>query len=248
MSLSGLSVPEVDYDRTALKTVVCQLQFNPILRIGKDEPAEFQDAIREAFPIFERREGQMLSFSFGASPAFEHSPTGATYLFKSEDEAWTASLGNNFVSMETSRYVHFGDFMEKLLRVKSAAEDEYKIPSYTRAGLRYINTFTAIDFPGGWAGRFNPALLGALADPGVADDIVATQQLVRFGLAEGYLNLRHGLGPEGSYTIDLDRAFEDKIECASADALLEEFNRRIFQAFRWSISTTLHEEMSPHAR
>ena len=250
MSLSDLSAAEVDYEHTALKTVVCQLQFHPILRIGKEAPAELQEAIRAVFPVYERRDSQML-FSFRLGPSAEREEPlshGSTHVFKSEEGNWTATLGNNSVGVETSSHVHFEDFMNRLNLIRTAAEREYKIPSYTRAGLRYINNFSPTEFPGGWGARFNPWLLGALADPDLVDDIEQSQQVVRFRLPSGNLNLIHGLNPDKSYTVDLDHSIEGKLECHVTNELLAEFNRGIYQAFRWSISAELHEEMRPHAR
>lgn len=248
MGLADLALPEVDYDRTALRTVVCQLQFNPILRIGKEDPVEFQDSIRHSLPLFERREGQMVTFSFGPAPAVEHAPTGASYLFRSEDGAWTASLSTNALSLETSKYVNFADFLERFEALRGPAKAHYDIPSYTRLGLRYINVFTPDAFPGVWLQKFNPALLGPLSDAQIGTDVMLCQQLLRFELASGYLNLRHGLDRNKSYTIDLDHAYEDKIDGDEIPKRLGEFNRLIYQAFRWSISNQLHEEMVPHAR
>jgi hypothetical protein len=45
----------VIYGKAPLTGVVCQLRFPPILRIESAPPADFQDRIREQFPLLERR-------------------------------------------------------------------------------------------------------------------------------------------------------------------------------------------------
>ena len=46
------SIERVIYQNNTLGEVVCQLRFPTILRIEASSPADFQDAIREAYPLF----------------------------------------------------------------------------------------------------------------------------------------------------------------------------------------------------
>src|SRR5712692_7259349 len=52
LSFPDLGHPISYYRRTWLKTVVAQIRFNPILKIGQEAPAAFQDLVRGTFPKF----------------------------------------------------------------------------------------------------------------------------------------------------------------------------------------------------
>ncbi|HQU44113.1 MAG TPA: TIGR04255 family protein, partial [Pirellulales bacterium] len=47
--------PRVIYGKNPLEVVICQLRFPPILRIGAELPAEFQERIRKDYPEFRDR-------------------------------------------------------------------------------------------------------------------------------------------------------------------------------------------------
>ncbi|MBI2764920.1 MAG: TIGR04255 family protein [Chloroflexi bacterium] len=251
MALADLAYPECDYAKTGLTTVVCQLRFNPILKIGQAVPVEFQDRVRQSFPVFVREESIEFRLALGASlPASVESlpPTPATWRFRTEDGAWVAGLAVNFLSLETKDYRHFPDFGERFNVLLAALTDVYEIRDFGRVGLRYVNLFKAEQFPGGWAGRINPSLLGPLADPQLGPEVTGAQQI--FALADGdwTIAIRHGLDDAGNYLLDIDHATEAKTGMADVPARLAEFNRRIFQVFRWSITEDMHQQMEPTPR
>lgn len=251
MALADLAYPECDYGKTGLTTVVCQLRFNPILKIGQATPVDFQDRVRQAFPEFVREESIELRLALGASfPTTVESlpPTPATWRFRTEDGAWVAGLASNFLSLETRDYRHFPDFAQRFAVVLSALTDVYGIRSFGRVGLRYVNLFKGEQFPGPWAGRINPSLLGPLADAQISSDVTGAQQLFALANDDWTIAVRHGLDDSGNYLLDFDHATESKVHVDSVAPRLVEFNKRIFQVFRWSITDQMHEEMEPTPR
>lgn len=251
MALADLAYPECDYRKTGLTTVVCQLRFNPILKIGQAAPVDFQDRVREAFPVFVREESVEFRLALGASvPATVESlpPTPATWRFRTEDGAWAAGLAASFLSLETKAYRHFPDFAERFAILLAALSEVYGIRSFSRVGLRYVNLFRSEQFPGGWKDRINPSLLGPLGDPRIGAEVTGAQQLFALAGDDWTIAIRHGLDDSGSYLLDFDHATESKVDVESVHPRLAEFNRRIFQVFRWSITDDLHQEMEPTPR
>ena len=163
MALTELAYGECDYGRTGLTTAVCQLRFNPILRIGQAAPADFQEHVREAFPVFVREESIEFRLPLGmsAAPSIESLPAPATWRFRTEDGAWAAGLATNFLSLETREYRHFPDFSERFATLRVALNEVYGIQSFTRVGLWYVNLFKKDEFAGGWAARINPSFAGS---------------------------------------------------------------------------------------
>jgi uncharacterized protein (TIGR04255 family) len=53
-------VEDVRLARAPLKEVICQVRFPVILRIGTEQPVEFQERIRERFPDFSWERGMTL--------------------------------------------------------------------------------------------------------------------------------------------------------------------------------------------
>jgi uncharacterized protein (TIGR04255 family) len=258
MSVSDLHFPELDFARTGLKAVVCQLQFNPILRVGRELPVDFQEALRQRFPKFAPLTEEQIQFrvelpaarGIGSSAEVLPVGSGAKWVFSSEDDTSTASLSSSSVSLETTAYRNFAQFFEDFHRVYSALHESLPggINHFTRVGLRYINVFEQAQFPGSWVPRFNPALIGPMADQLLGPSVALTRQ--RFVLAEDdwVMNVQHGTDDEGNYRLDIDHAINDRVEEQDVAQKLEMFNRRIYQVFRWAISDAMFNEMEPHER
>lgn len=243
MSLRDLDYQRFKYRKTPLRTVVCQLRFNPILKIGQQMPVELQDRIRGTFPKFLREESAGFRLAPGVGlEALPSSP--AVWRFKTEDDAWTASLSVDAVSLETSQYQDFPDFERRFLMLEAALQSVYGIDHYVRTGLRYINTFAEQDFAGGWLDRFNPGLLGPMADPILGSQVLESVQIFVLADEDGTIKVRHGL-EDGQYHLDIDHATENRVEAIDVRQRLRDFNLRIYQVFRWSISDGMHQEMEP---
>ena len=257
MSVTHLNLPEVDFSKTALRTVVCQLRFNPILKIGVDTPVDFQDLVRASLPKFRAEKQAAVEFTI-TGPGGERSevppiidslasePT--IWRFISEDNAWTASLAAGHLSLQTRAYTRFPEFAERLALVHDALQTTYGVDHFTRLGLRYINLFTEEDFPGPWTPRFNPHLLGPMSDPLLGASVGACRQQFELNEADWKITIRHGVDKPGVYRLDLDHSTAEAIPPADLFARLSDFNRRVYQVFRWAISQTLYDEMEPHER
>lgn len=250
MSFPELNYPIFYYGRTALKTVVCQVQFNPILRIGQEPPASFQDRVRASFPKV--RQERIVEFRFQVGgvedlPAPVSPPGTPVWRFKTEDDAWTGGLGVNFLALETTSYTHFADFERRFSVLHDALVAVYGTEHYTRVGLRYINVFHSREFPGSSSSMFNPHLLGPLADPQLGNCVSQSHQTLVLGDQDWTITIRHGR-TEDQYSMDFDHATESRTSPSEILARLRSFNHRLYQVFRWAITDTLHTTMEPTPR
>lgn len=242
MPFSELNYPRVRYGRTALQTVVCQLQFNPILRIGQETPVAVQDRLRQEFPLFAREERTGFRVGPGVVEALPAQP--AVSRFQTEDRSWTVGLAVNNLSLETTAYRDFPDFERRLALAEEAFQAIYGTDHYTRVGLRYVNVFHESQFPDGWLDKFNPHVLGPLADPTLGGSIAEYTQGIVFAESDWFITMRHGLTGD-QYIIDIDHYAEGRTEREGVMYRLRDFNRRVYQAFKWAISDRLHEMMEP---
>ncbi len=254
MAISDLNYEEVDFAHTALRTVVCELRFNPILRIGVETPVEFQDQVRRLFPKFAVAKGAAIQFRVvqgeeGDQPLVEGlRPDPLMWRFQTEDDSWTATLSSGRISLETLQYTKFPDFAERFAVLHSALQHTHPVDHFTRVGLRYINVFESEKFPGPWRPRFNERLIGPMADEIIGNSVLGGEHT--FVLQEGdwAITVRHGSLDPSVYTLDFDHASTGPVEQTQVESMLRAFNQRIYQVFRWSITDSLYSEMEPTNR
>lgn len=205
-------------------------------------------------PILPRSsEGAEGHFEFrvsaGASVESSMTPSAEARLWKfsSEDEQWVATLATSYVSLETTAYVRFEDFLERLISVQETFQELYPVTRFTRVGLRYINVFDQEKFPGGWANRFNHHLLGPSADKLIGDSITRTQLVFVASEPNWTVTIRSG-GDDKSYRLDLDHSNQASIAKEQVRGLVEDYHRRNYQLFRWAITNEMFQEMEPLKR
>ena len=168
--------PRCIYHRNSLADVICQLRFPEILSISANLPAQFQDEIRNEFPIYSSRMEQ-------GAPRIEGKPGNLTvvnppstinYQFTSQDGSWRINLTNRFISLSCSRYTRWEEFAKRLDKPLASFIQIYKPAYFDRVGLRYINAVSreALCLEGTpFSELFQPQYLGVLAD----DEIQETQ-------------------------------------------------------------------------
>ena len=93
----------LQYARSPLVEVICQLRFPTILSIGANEPAAFQEAVRKDFPRYAARQEQVPPkvVKKGNATALEPQKPITNYHFVSEDGRWKLNLTQNFIALST---------------------------------------------------------------------------------------------------------------------------------------------------
>ncbi len=229
--------------RSPLAEVVCQVRFDPILRIISEQPARFQETIRKRFPKLEWDQPVSIQMpdpeNTAATVTVEMSPRVAKFI--SQDRHSTVSLTQDFFSLSTDRYTVWEDFAADLQLVSSAASDCYGPLSVVRIGLRYVNNLVPelLELGGIDAviDTLNPTLVSVLRDTPWTDvKGFASQIEVEDG--DRVLAIRYGTSASDeakSMIIDLDYYQEGQLSIDGLVERCEGFHDIIYRAFRWSI-------------
>ena len=135
----------VQYKNSPLLEVIFQLQFPTILSINSNEPAEFQEAIRERYPFYEEnieQQNEVTVVPGGNSAQVKQTQT-KNHTFISVDKTYKVNLTSSFIAISTVRYTRWEDFVEHINYVIPKFERKYSPAFYTRVGLRYIDAILA---------------------------------------------------------------------------------------------------------
>src|SRR5262249_49115477 len=126
---------------------------------------------------------------------------------------------------------------------------------YSRIGLRYVDVIrrSVLELDGvGWGELLQPWIAGALAEPGISQDVAYAVSDLLIGLSELNANVRvkHGLvlhqeNQEPSYLVDADFFEESQLEPIDVFSRLDLLNRQAGLLFRWCIGERLHHAMHP---
>ena len=249
------------YQNNQLAEVICQLRFPEILSIGANLPVDFQEAIRNEFPIYSSRK-EMPAPKLTGTPGhlnIEKQEPVINYQFVSADGVWRVNLTSKFISLACTRYTCWEDFAKKLDKPLVSFIQIYKPAFFERIGLRYINFFSrkSLDIEGTpFHMLFQPCYLGPLGEEDVAEP-----SAIRCSV-DAELNLRGGCkvklhagpgltkqngkqDPEIKFIFDQDLYMNGKVPVNVSVGALETLHRHADSVFRGAITPTLHKAMNP---
>ena len=246
----------VVFRRNTLAEVICQLRFPPILEIAAKDPAAFQEQIRAEYPLYQRNQGPELPEQF--QKIFPNVPgvlegAAVTHKFTSEDEQTTISLARDFVAVSQTTYAQWERFRAEIERALTAMREVYQPAFYTRIGLRYVNVVNreelGLDADEPWPNLLSPVVTGPFGDETLADYISAAsgEASIRVKDVEGgAVTLRYGLGEHDDaegFIIDQDFYTTERSEENDILGVLNHFNRKIGNLFRWVIEGRLRNAL-----
>ena len=250
----------VVYQRNPLIEVICQLRFPTILEIGSRDPAEFQEEVRHAYPLYRRDDTGGLPKEVAdllARLPIAKPIEGVTHNFLTEDSTRFISLTREFVAVSEKHYQRWEGFREEIEHAKSALEKCHNPAFYTRVGLRYQDLIDKSELGLGderWDSLINRDLIGALGAKDIQDHV---QQIECVALIElddyvkgDFVRMRHGLvRPNGreAYLIDADFFTEERSDREHVFGVLDRFNRLAGNLFRWAITPKLDKVLGPSA-
>lgn len=252
----------VVYENNPLVEVICQLRFPTILRIGTGQVADFQDKIRNEYPLYNLHEPSfdlpelpkdLPEFVRQALPK----PTGSsTYKFLTADSQRFISLSQDFLALTDLSYTRWESFRDSMIMAEEIFKEIYKPAFYSRVGLRYRDIISRQDLQlteASWKDLLMPHIIAELGDPEVsgAIDTIQTQSIIKTpDIPGGKVRLIHGLvklrdSGEQCYMIDADFSLERREGTNEPFEILGKFNRLAGSLFRWSITDRLHRAMAP---
>lgn len=245
------SVPRVTYERNPLSEVVCQLRFPPLLRLQAEPPFQFQERVRERFPIYEDS-GTQLDLPLQLSRILGNVGKQQVHKFFSEDGIWAVSVEANFFAITCDDYVSWEQFSENLFLSLRAFVEEYHPSFFNRIGLRYQNVIDRewIGQGASWADFINPSLVGPIRE--LENDLIGARSALHIRLGEGVdaAQLQHGLVEledrnDRCYLLDFDYYTELKTDPKEAENVINRLHSYSGPAFQWAITKPLHEAMGP---
>jgi len=233
---------EIRLNKAPLDEVICQIRYPSILRISKDTPYEFQEAIRERFPELRAEHGMIFQFPNLVGyekPAMESMPT--SYRFLTFDRNSYVVLAPEFVALSTKQYTHWEKFQSDLDLMVQAIKKIYQ-PSYaTRIGLRFVNRFTrkntGCNNLDEMLDLFRSELTCLLRTKVWTEPAeMLTQIILKDG--QGKLAIRSGLGKDKNdpfFILDFDYFEEGQLSLEKLNMRMERYHRKIYNAFRWCL-------------
>jgi uncharacterized protein (TIGR04255 family) len=252
MALHFVHKPDIRLKNPPLSEVICQVRFPSIFRILTENPVDFQERIRDRFPVPEVE--QEIEFRRPGSVSDENpdaKPQRLTYRFRTKDDVTVISLAVNFFALSTNHYSHWHEFADNLNFGIIATQDVYKPVFSTRTGLRFINRFTLkntgmesfekiYEF-------FHPDLTALLRNNVLRDSSEMLSQVV-LPDGEAKLIIRTGCLTEGNemfFLLDFDYFEEGKLEITNLFERLDRYHNVIYDAFRWCIKDECLDRFNP---
>ena len=249
------------YRANQLAEVICQLRFPEILSIGANLPVQFQEAIRDQFPQYLRRQDSAAPKVTGAPGHFtlENQPAVTNYQFTSADGVWRVNLTSRFISLTCSRYTCWEDFAKKLDKPLAAFIQIYKPAYFERVGLRYLNFISrsALGLEGTpFSQLIAPCYLGPLALDGISEPSVTRCSVdTELGIRGGCrVKLHAGPGlvkrngqqdKEVKFIFDQDLYMPGQVPVNLSAGALQTLHSQAFAIFRGAITDTLHDALDP---
>ncbi|MFG0287022.1 MAG: TIGR04255 family protein [Rhodopirellula sp. JB044] len=250
--------PRVLYGKNPLVQVIMQIRFPQILRIASDLPADFQDRIRDDYPLYREKREASIGLPAGLEkllPSEALPKSDVAYEFSSDDGNWTLSLTSGFLALSCRCYERWEGFSERLEPGMTALRDIYKPQFFTRLGLRYQNLITrsALEIDGtDWKELLEPHISGEMATE-IAPQIAHIAREMRVESDDGTkVQVRHGFvprtdGDEICYSIDADFFTDSRLTNDQISPTLDNYHIEAGRLFRWCISERLHTAMDPQA-
>ena len=249
------------YRKNQLLEVICQLRFPTILSISAREPADFQDAIRDEYPKYQRLEERPAPKISGApgNVRLEEQKPVTNYQFLSVDSKWKVNLTNSFIALATPTYTNWEDFAAKLDKVLAGFIPIYKPAYFERVGLRYINAVSrkALGLEGvPFRELFQPGYLGLLGEDDVQETAFARSgQDIEMKL-QGGCNAKMHVGPgmiqrgkvkddEVRFILDIDIFMSGNVPVNTCVPALNTVHIHADRIFAGAMTRKLHEAMEP---
>lgn len=253
--------PRCRYGAHQLAEVICQLRFPEILTIGANAPVDFQEAIRQDFPLFLCRQEMPAPRLTGipGNLTLQNQQPVTNYQFGSADGIWRINLTNKFISLTCTKYTGWESFAAHLDNPLAAFIKIYNPAHFERVGLRYLNFISrsALGLEGiPFSELIMPCYLGPLVEADVAE-ASSTRCSVDCELAiRGGCRVKLHAGPglvkrggkedkEVKFIFDQDLYMPGPLQLNLAVGALQTLHNQAGSIFRGAITKKLHEAMEP---
>ncbi len=249
------------YRKNQVAEVICQLRFPDILTINANQPAVFQDLIRDEFPQFSERAETPAPRIAGIPGNYhiENQKPTPNYQFVSADGMWRINLTSRFISLACTNYTCWEEFAKKLDKPLVSFIQVYKPAYFQRIGLRYMNFISRknLDLESiPFSKLFQPAYLGILNDREIYEQETSRNCVDAEFSIQGGCRAKIHAGPgivkqnghtdnEIRFIFDQDLFMTGNIPVNYSAGALETLHKQAYPIFRGAITDELHYAMDP---
>lgn len=241
---------DVHLKNAPVQEVICQLTFPPIIKLGLTIDPDFQDEIRDAYPLYERMindmsvNDQMIKQLRFPSDQLNHSISNMNRNEK-------INIEQNFFAFSTTAYSTWDDFYPKIIKYFGIFAKYYSPAAFLRTGLRYVNLFTSDIIPDlknrPLQDFFQQEFLGPIGSKTIDNPYLsAFSSTVKIHDTQDVL-IRYGIGikpdekvlPDDKknkfFYVDIDVSTNNTNEIESLSPILIEAHRLAYSALRWVV-------------
>jgi uncharacterized protein (TIGR04255 family) len=223
-----------------LKLVICQLRFPRLIGLGEADLRPVQRGLARDYPLPEV--GRMAEFGIGPQGIGPTGDVEPLFHFRDETRAWTVTVTPASLSLETTAYVDFTDFVSRWHTIADLMIGTLGIQRQDRIGLRYVDELECPPDPKpeDIARVVRAELVGVIGAHSRTGRLVSSMSELRFTQDRGVCTVRHGLvrrDAEAAYVLDYD-FYDDQPQALDLDAqvrLLADFNHGAYELFAWSV-------------
>ena len=256
--------PRTIYRNAPAHEVICQLRFPTILTINNVEPANFQEAVRDAFPQYIRRQEAApprITGLGGPNPQVEQQAPVSNYNFLSADGRWKLNLTRDFIALSTLAYSGWEEFARHLDKPLASFIKLYQPAYFQRVGLRYLNILSRskLGLEGTpWAELIAPAYTGPLREPDAVEenflncgcDLVlkldsSCQAKIHAGPGKLKAAPNAPQDPETNFIFDMDLSMGGNVPCTLSAGALETLHGHAGRVFEGAVTDRLRAAMEP---
>ncbi len=238
------------FPRNPLDAVVCQLRFDPILKL-QPRIQDFQEKIRERFPHYTEAEAEQVEIDFPAGRV--QGRRVRIFTFSARQDRCAVVVGDASVALQYRDHRDRSALMDDAKLVFGAFQESFASVSPSRLGLRYVNVVDreAIRRDLGRAAEWSDLVTGGfLGIPAGLADLVATRFATEISsrMDAGMMTLRYGLIPLPAradlvFRLDIDRYREEALDVSLVPGVIAGFSDDIYRVFRAAAGPALLEWM-----
>lgn len=240
----------IKYQRSPLVEVICQLRFPTILSLNTNEPVEFQELIRQEFPLYNCRNEKKSEVLQNQEVRVS---SNRVYEFIAASTRTKITITSSFIAFSTLEYDVWEKFREVILSVLTKFECVYRVPFYTRTGLRYKDIITKGVYglsDKKWSELIKPNVIGIAAE--IEDD-----RMMGFRLDTEYKQtdntythnmfsfVHHNGLLELSLLLDCDYYCKDIHDGSAVPVLIDTLHSHSSNFISYSITKLLEDAMQP---
>lgn len=255
--------PRTHFPNAPIHEVICQLRFPTILSINNTEPADFQEAIREEFPQYLKKQEavppKVVRLPDG-KPQVQQQPPLTNYHFLSADGRWKINLTRDFIALSTLSYTSWEEFAAHLDKALAAFIKLYRPAYFQRVGLRYINVFSRakLGLEGSeWTDLFAPSYTGPLDNGDVEESEFLTCScdfqlkldsscVGKVHAGPGRLKSNAPNAPQDNevkFIFDMDLSMNGNTPCTLAAGAMETLHGHAWRIFDGALEEPLRDAM-----